>query len=64
MVVISYGEPLGQYPDNYEMMGRRKCNDCYCDEDDCPRDCFDCGRYGYCEDDCGCDDGADCFYDD
>lgn len=65
MEIISFGEPLGNYQTKYEMMGgRRKCSDCYYDEEDCSRDCFDCGRYGYCNGDCGCDDGGDCFYDD
>ena len=36
-----------------------KCDDY--EEDDC-LDCYDSGNG--CEDDCGCDDGADCYYDD
>ena len=64
MEIISYGEPSGNFRGNFEMMGKRGCTDCFCDDDDCRRDCFDCERYGYCEGDCGCDDEADCFYDD
>lgn len=64
MEIISYGDAVGEFNGTYEMMGRkRKRYDCDCDEDDCSNDCFDCGRYGFDEDDCGCDDGADCNYD-
>lgn len=66
MQVISYGAPSmnGRVGNPVVMMGRKyRCHDCYCDGDECPRECGDCGRYGYCDGDCGCDDEADCYFD-
>lgn len=69
---------MGHLGNSIIMMGRKRshcnsncvfddiCIDCFDCDDDC-EDCddcfFDCGRYGYCEDDCGCDDEADCAFD-
>lgn len=45
---------------NWEYDYVHECDDY--DEDDC-NDCMDDNGY-MCDEDCGCDDGADCFYDD
>ena len=61
MYIFSYGDPSvlhGYYNREILMAGRRKCDDCYYDCDDCERDC----RYDYClceEDECD----THCFFD-
>lgn len=70
MQIISYGEPFNPLQYNFEMARKQKCTDCNRDNDD-NYDC-DCDDYDEEEEreimfddpNCGgCDDEADCFYD-
>ena len=61
MRVISYGDPsvlMGDPNSLMLMAGRRRCDNCYQDDDDCPRYCYGYGcPYCPCDEEfCDCDD--------